>query len=89
MRAKGEGHDRGWDGWMASPTNGLNGHESEQAPGDGNGQGGLAYCSPWGRKEPVGTERLNKEAANGDQAAISAALLLGGIPISSPWSPGQ
>ena len=74
---------------MASPTNGLNGHESEQAPGDGNGQGGLAYCSPWGRKEPDGTERLNKEAANGDQAATSAALLLGGIPISSSWSPGQ
>ena len=29
----------------------LNGHESEKAPGVGNGQGGLACCSPWGRKE--------------------------------------
>ena len=29
----------------------LNGHESEQAQGVGNGQGGLAGCSPWGRKE--------------------------------------
>ena len=28
----------------------LDGHESEQAPGDGEGQGGLACCSPWGRK---------------------------------------
>ena len=74
---------------MASPTNGLNGHESEQALGDGNGQGGLAYCSPWGLKEPDRTERLNKEVANSDQAAISPALLLGGIPISSTWLPGQ
>ena len=29
----------------------LNGHEFEQALGVGDGQGGLACCSPWGRKE--------------------------------------
>ena len=29
----------------------LNGHESEQTPGDGEGQGSLACCSPWGCKE--------------------------------------
>ena len=29
----------------------LDGHESKQAPGVGDGQGGLACCSPWGRKE--------------------------------------
>ena len=29
----------------------LNGHEFEQAPGDSEGQGNLACCSPWGRKE--------------------------------------
>ena len=29
----------------------LNGHESEQTPGDGEGQGSLASCSPWGHKE--------------------------------------
>ena len=29
----------------------LNGHEFEQAPGDGEGQGSLACCSPWGHKE--------------------------------------
>ena len=28
----------------------LNGHESEQTPGDGEGQGSLACCSPWGHK---------------------------------------
>ena len=26
-------------------------HEFEQAPGDGEGQEGLACCSPWGHKE--------------------------------------
>ena len=31
----------------------VNGHEFEWAPGVGDGQGGLMYCSPWGRKELV------------------------------------
>ena len=34
----------------------LNGHEFEQAPGDGEGQGSLVCCSPWGRKESDMTE---------------------------------
>ena len=38
----------------------LNGHEFEQALGDGEGQGGLVCCSPWGRKELDTTERLNR-----------------------------
>ena len=37
----------------------LKGHESEQAPGVVDGQGSLACCSPWGRKELNMTERLN------------------------------
>ena len=37
----------------------LNGHEFEQALGDGEGQGSLECCSPWGRKESETTERLN------------------------------
>ena len=37
----------------------LHGHEFEQAPGDGKGQGSLAFCSPWGRKELDMTEELN------------------------------
>ena len=40
----------------------LNGHEFEHALGDGEGQGSLACCSPWGHKESDTTERLN----NGD-----------------------
>ena len=38
-----------------------NGHEFEQAPGDGEGQGSLVCCSPRGGKEPDRTEGLNKE----------------------------
>ena len=36
----------------------LDGHEFEQALGVGDGQGGLASCSPWGHKESDTTEQL-------------------------------
>ena len=42
----------GWHHW-------LDGREFEWTPGDGNGQGGLACCDSWGRKESDMTERLN------------------------------
>ena len=29
----------------------LNGHDSEQTPGDGEGKESLACCSPWGHKK--------------------------------------
>ena len=38
----------------------LKGHEFEQAPGVGDGQGSLACCSPWGHKELGMTEWLNR-----------------------------
>ena len=41
----------GWHHW-------LNGHESQWTPGVGDGQGGLACCDSWGRKEWDTTERL-------------------------------
>ena len=37
----------------------LDGHELEQAPGVGDGQGSLVCNSPWGRKELDTTEQLN------------------------------
>ena len=39
----------------------LNGHEFEQAPGAGDGQGGLVCCSPRGCKELNMTEQLNNK----------------------------
>ena len=44
---------------MAGWHHGLNGRESEWTPGIGDGQGGLAYCDSWGRKESDTTEQLN------------------------------
>ena len=38
----------------------LNGHEFEQALGDGEGQGSLTCCSPWRHKELV-TKRVTTE----------------------------
>ena len=39
-------------GWY----NQFNGHEFEQAPGEGKGQGSLACCSAWGHRESDRTE---------------------------------
>ena len=44
---------------MAEWHHWLNGHEFEQVPGDGDGQGSPEFCSPWGRKELYMTEGLN------------------------------
>ena len=41
--------------------NQVNGHEFEQTPGDGEGQGSLACCSPWGRKELDMTKQQQKK----------------------------
>ena len=37
----------------------LNGYEFEQTPGDSEGQGSLACCSPQGHKDSDMTQRLN------------------------------
>ena len=58
LGAGGEGDDKDemarWHHW-------LNGCESEWTPGVGDGQGGLACCDSWGRKESDTTEQLNWE----------------------------
>ena len=43
---------------MAGWYHRLDGHEFGWTPGVGDGQGGLACCSPWGHKELDRTERL-------------------------------
>ena len=64
LRAEGEESIRGWDGWMASST-----------LGDGEGQGGLACCSPWGHKESDTTERLNNNRAPLKNLSVWASLI--------------
>ena len=39
-----------WENKMVGWHHWLDGYVFEQAPGDGDGQGSLACCSPWGRK---------------------------------------
>ena len=41
----------GWEDEMVGEHHQLNGYEFEQIPGDSEGQGNLACCSLWGRKE--------------------------------------
>ena len=61
--------NRGWHVWMASLIqtslithhSSLSGHELEQALIDGEGQGSLASCSPWGCKGLDTTEWLNNK----------------------------
>ena len=40
----------------------LNGHEFEQAPGDGDRQEGLACCSPWSHKDSDTPEQMNNNS---------------------------
>ena len=48
----------GWHHW-------LNGHEFEQIPGDSEGHGNLACCSPWGLKSQT---QLSNWTATGESA---------------------
>ena len=50
----------GWDLWeIVTPTRWAYVSLGGQAPGVGDGQGSLVYCSPWGHKESDTTEHLN------------------------------
>ena len=58
-RRRGQTEDEmaGWHHW-------LDGHEFGWILGVGDGQGGLACCDSWGRKESESTERLNRAELN-------------------------
>ena len=77
----------GWHHW-------LDGHEFEQAPGIGDGQGGLACCSPWGHKKLDTTERMNwylymgfLSGSDGEESACSVGDL--GSISGLERSPGE
>ena len=50
----------------------LDGHEFEQALEAGDGQGSLACCSPWGRKESDTIEQLNNNKSLLNVSSITA-----------------
>ena len=55
----------------------LNRHEFKQALGDGEGQGSLACCSPWGHRESDTTERLNSNRSPSLVKLPACSLCLG------------
>ena len=59
---------RKWRHW-------FNGHELEQILGDGEGQGSLVCCSPWGYKESDRTWQLNSKAHLFNHQTIHGLLL--------------
>ena len=52
----------------------LNGHEFDQTLGDGEGQGSLVCCSPWGCKELDTTEWLNNILQKSGQILLQQSL---------------
>ena len=73
LGAGGEGDDRGWDGWMASPTQCTWVWVNSQIS---DGQRGLVCCDSWGHKESDTTERLNWTELSGLFPSISLLLWL-------------
>ena len=67
LGAGGEGDDRGWDGWMASPTQWMWVWANS---GVHYGQGVLACCDSWGHKESDTTEWLNWAELNWTDKAL-------------------
>ena len=55
----GQKEERASEDEMAGQQHWCNEHELGQIPGDGEGQGGLVCCSPWGHKELGTAGQLN------------------------------
>ena len=62
----------------------VNGLEFEQAPGDGEGQGGLACCSPWGHEESDTTGRVNNHHQK--ELIIIPSICICGHDYICTWS---
>ena len=79
---------------MAGWHHRLNGHEFEWTMGVGDGQGGLACCDSWGRKELDTTEQLDWTELNwteaggemGEEWLMSTLFLFRGMKcLTSDW----
>ena len=67
----------GWHHW-------LDGREFEWTPGAGDGQGGLAFCDSWGRKESDMTELNWTELLLGRKAMTDLHSILKSRDITFP-----
>ena len=62
----------------------LNGYGAEQTLGDHEGQGSLARCSPWGRREVDTTGRQNN---NKIRLQVSSVQSLSRVRLfATPWT---
>ena len=64
----------------------LDGHAFELAPGAGDGPGGLACCSLWGRKESDTTERLTNSNSASESPSFLQQLFLHMSPLAFLFS---
>ena len=69
----------GWHHW-------LNGHEFEQAPRVGDGQGRLECCSPWGHKVSDTTERMNWIELTSSWIMNISKILPGKMPLHKEFN---
>ena len=76
MRGKTESRRRKTEDEMVGCHHWLDGHEFEQALGVGDGQGGLACCSPWGRKELDTTVWLNWTDMSPNRSLVKSQLII-------------
>ena len=84
---------RGWQDEMVGWHHRLNGYEFEQTLGDGEGQGSLVCCSPWGHKcltqlSDWTTWIYPTEMENATERMLVAALVLQAGDLEAPGSPG-
>ena len=75
------------EGEMVGRYHQLNGHEFEQTPGDGEGQGGLACCSLWSLNESDTTEQLNRNWTELYTIhRLEDSILLSAYSVPGKWS---
>ena len=74
---------------MAGRHHRLNEHEFEKAPGDGDGQGSLACCSPWVCRESDRTKRLNGTDMTTDLGSDFASFSRDMLRYFLLWTWGQ
>ena len=72
--------------WENALFNWLDGRESEWTTRVGDGQGGLACCDSWGRKESDTAERLNWTELNPKSEIKSSDILCGGWKDLEGWA---
>ena len=63
----------------------LDGHKFEQALGDGEEQGSLVYCIPWGCKESDTTDQLNNNNRNKYRDSLVAQLVKNPPAMWETW----